>query len=289
MYYYINTLIHLSMITLKGISFGYDHRKLLFDHLDLKMPSGQIHGILGLNGAGKSSLLHLLQGLRYHEQGEISVYGQIPDSRSVPFLQNSFLLAEEVFTPDISIKNFIDRYSPYYPNYSTDAFLKFLNEFELDRSAHLGRMSMGQRKKTMIAFGLATHTKVLLMDEPTNGLDIPSKKQFRKILSHIITEDRTFVISTHQIRDLHSLIDNVIVIQDGKIIFNHNIQAILDHLHFSLDHHQIERDDLIYRERVPGGYLHIRPKQSDESFEPDLEVLFNAIVTKGQTINQAFA
>ena len=89
---------------------------------------------------------------------------------------------------------------------------------------------MGQRKKVMIAFALATETKVLLMDEPTNGLDIPSKKQFRKILSHIITDERTFIISTHQIRDLHSLIDNVIVIQDGKIIFNQSIPVSYTHL-----------------------------------------------------------
>lgn len=277
------------MITLQDVSFGYDNGQLLFDHLDLQIPSGQIHGILGLNGAGKSSLLHLLQGLRYSAKGEISVYGTKPDARSVYFLQDSFLLAEEVHQFDTSIKKFVDQYSPYYPKFSTDSFLKILNEFELERSSHLGKMSMGQRKKAMIAFALATQTKVLLMDEPTNGLDIPSKKQFRKILSHIITKDRTFIVSTHQMRDLHSLIDNVIVIQHGKIIFNQSIQSILDHLHFSLDRQKIDASDVIYHERVPGGYLHIRPRQSSESFEPDLEVLFNAIVTKGTFINQAFA
>lgn len=277
------------MITLQNISFGYDQYKLLFDRLDLEIESGQIHGLLGLNGAGKSSLLHLLQGLRYSHNGKISVNGSTPDARSVSFLQDSFLLAEEVYTPDISVKKFIDRYSPYYPKFRTDSFLKFLNEFELERNSHLGRMSMGQRKKVMIAFALATETKVLLMDEPTNGLDIPSKKQFRKILSHIITDERTFIISTHQIRDLHSLIDNVIVIQDGKIIFNQSIQSILDYLHFSLDRNSLSEEGVIYKERVPGGFLHIRPKQNLESFEPDLEVLFNAIVTKGQIINQVFA
>lgn len=277
------------MISLDHISFGYNHRKNLFDDLNLEMQSGMIHGILGLNGAGKSSLLHLIQGMRYAQNGAVKVFGHEPDRRSAKFLSDSFLLAEEIYTPDISIKKFIERYSPYYTSFSTESFLQFLNEFEIDNKDHLSHMSMGQRKKTMIAFALAAQTKVLLMDEPTNGLDIPSKRQFRKILSHIITEDRVFVISTHQIRDLHSLIDNVIVIQDGKIIFDENIQSILQNLHFSLDRKELALDDVIYKERVPGGYLHIRGQQESESFEPDLEVLFNAIVTEGTLINQAFA
>ncbi len=277
------------MISLDNVTFGYDQQKPLFNNLNLKMESGMIHGILGLNGAGKSSLLHLIQGLRYTAIGDIKIFGNKSKERAASHLSNCFLLAEEVYTPEIRIKKFVDRYSIYYPHFSTESFVKFLNEFDIEHGAHLSHMSMGQRKKTMIAFALATNTKVLLMDEPTNGLDIPSKKQFRKILSHIITDDRVFVISTHQIRDLHSLIDNVIVIQDGAIIFDQTIQSILDKVHFSLDRAELNTHDVIYKERVPGGYLHIRPKLNGDSFEPDLEVLFNAIVTEGEQINKSFS
>jgi len=276
------------MISIDGLTFGYKHRQDLFNGLDLEILSGQIHGLLGLNGAGKSSLLHLIQGLRYRAKGTIQVFGHDPKDRTVPFLRDAYLIAEEIYTPSISLKKFIDMYSPFYPNFSLESFLKFLNEFELDQSAHLGKLSMGQRKKAVIAFGLATNTKVLIMDEPTNGLDIPSKKQFRKILSHIITDDRLFLISTHQIRDLHSLIDNVIVINDGKIIFDHSIQEICDHLNFSLTNSPDEDEALIYQERVPGGYLNITASSDGTSFEPDLEVLFNAIITENHTINEAF-
>lgn len=276
------------MIQLQNISFGYDHKSKLFDELNLEMQSGMIHGILGLNGAGKSSLLHLMQGMRFVEKGQIRAFGHQPSHRSASFLADSYLLAEEIYTPDLSIKKFIDRYSPYYPRFSTESFLQFLNEFEIDKTDHLSHMSMGQRKKVMIAFALAAQTKILLMDEPTNGLDIPSKRQFRKILSHIITDDRVFAISTHQIRDLHSLIDNVIVIQDGKIIFDKTIQDILENLHFSLDRKELPDNQVIYKERVPGGYLHIRGRSDGDSFEPDLEVLFNAIVTDRGLINQEF-
>lgn len=276
------------MIDINGLSFGYSHRKDLFKGLNLNITSGKIHGLLGLNGAGKSSLLHLIQGLRFADEGSIKVFGMSPKQRDIKHLQQSFLLPEEVYTPDISMKQYIDMYSPFYPLFSLESFLQFLNEFELDRSAHLGQMSMGQKKKAVIAFALATNTKILLMDEPTNGLDIPSKKQFRKILSHIITDDRIFLISTHQIRDLHSLIDNVIAISDGRIIFNQSINDIVDNLHFSLDGKPSSNDDLIYQERVPGGYLNISPSTGTPSFEPDLEVLFNAIMTNNSAINQAF-
>ena len=276
------------MIDINGLAFGYSHRKDLFKDLNLKITSGKIHGLLGLNGAGKSSLLHLIQGLRFADEGSIKVFGLSPKQRDIKHLQQSFLLPEEVYTPDISMKQYIDMYSPFYPLFSLESFLQFLNEFELDRSAHLGQMSMGQKKKAVIAFALATNTKILLMDEPTNGLDIPSKKQFRKILSHIITDDRTFLISTHQIRDLHSLIDNVIAISDGHIIFNQSINEIVDSLHFSLDGKPSSSNDLIYHERVPGGYLNISPSTGIPSFEPDLEVLFNAIMTNNSAINQAF-
>ncbi len=276
------------MIDINGLAFGYSHRKDLFKDLNLKITSGKIHGLLGLNGAGKSSLLHLIQGLRFADEGSIKVFGLSPKQRDIKHLQQSFLLPEEVYTPDISMKQYIDMYSPFYPLFSLESFLQFLNEFELDRSAHLGQMSMGQKKKAVIAFALATNTKILLMDEPTNGLDIPSKKQFRKILSHIITDDRTFLISTHQIRDLHSLIDNVIAISNGHIIFNQSINEIVDSLHFSLDGKPSSSDDLIYHERVPGGYLNISPSTGIPSFEPDLEVLFNAIMTNNSAINQAF-
>lgn len=276
------------MINISNLSFGYKHNKDLFRDLNLSIKEGQIHGLLGLNGAGKSSLLHLIQGLRFANQGTIEAYGLSPQKRCAKHLQQSFLLPEEVYTPDISLKQYVDMYSPFYPLFSLESFLQFLNEFELDRTVHLGQLSMGQKKKAVIAFALASNTKILLMDEPTNGLDIPSKKQFRKILSHIITDDRIFLISTHQIRDLHSLIDNVIAISNGKIIFNQSINEIVDKLNFSLDTHPSTLEDLIYHERIPGGYLNIRPSTGTPSFEPDLEVLFNAIITNNNAINQAF-
>lgn len=276
------------MITIDNLTLQYKRGATLFDQLSLSLEAGQIHGLLGLNGAGKSSLLHILQGLRYANQGKLSVFGHDPKQRKASFLQDSLLIPEEIYTPEISLKQFVDRFSPFYPSFSLESFLKFLNEFEIDRTVHLGRLSMGQRKKAFIAFGLATNTKVLMMDEPTNGLDIPSKKQFRKILNHIITDDRIFIISTHQIRDLHSLIDNVVILKEGDVIFNQTIHSIIQKLHFSLTSQPEQVDNLLYHERVPGGYMNIMPANEEDSFEPDLEVFFNAIITTPDLFQNIF-
>ncbi len=276
------------MIRISDLTFGYTPSRKLFHHLNIDIPSGQIHGLLGLNGAGKSSLLHLIQGLKYPHSGTIKVNEFTPSQRRVSFLQDAYLLPEEIYTPAIRIPQFVKMYSSFYPHFSLEAFLKFLNEFEIDRASNLGQMSMGQKKKAIIAFALATNTQLLMMDEPTNGLDIPSKKQFRKILSYLVTENRLFIVSTHQIRDLHSLIDNVIIIKEGRIVFNHTIVEICDHLHFSLTPQEIDNKQVIYNERVPGGYLNISRANGQPSFEPDIEVLFNAIITESKVINEVF-
>lgn len=276
------------MVRIKGLTFGYNQHKDLFSDLNLTISPGQIHGLLGLNGAGKSTLLHLIHGLKFGKRGRINVFGENPAKRKIAHFRNSFFLAEEIFTPSSTLKSFVDMYASFYPHFSLQDFLKFLNEFEMDHNSHLSNMSMGQKKKTLIAFGLATNTRLLILDEPTNGLDIPSKKQFRKILSHIITDDRLFIISTHQIRDLHSLIDNVIALKDGQVIFNHTIEEICNSLHFSLTPVEAEGTGYIYKERIPGGYLNIQARVEGHSFEPDLEVLFNAIMSHPERLLAAF-
>ena len=275
------------MIRITNLNFGYTKKKL-FDDLSIDIASGQIHGLLGLNGAGKSSLLHLIQGLKYPDSGIVNVNGHHPSKRKVNFLQESFLLSEEIYAPTLTIPRYIDMYAPFYPKFSLESFLQFLNEFEIERTMNMGHMSMGQKKKTVIAFALATNTEILMMDEPTNGLDIPSKKQFRKILSHLVTGNRLFIISTHQIRDLHSLIDNIIIIKKGKLIFNQTMIEICDNLHFSLTPEQVQSEKIIYQERVPGGHMNISRGNGQPSFEPDIEVLFNAIVTESNLINSLF-
>ena len=265
------------MITIENMRFGFNANKPLFNDLNLELNDGKIYGLLGRNGSGKTTLIKNILGLRFPQKGTISVMGSAPSKRNLDMLQESFLLPEEIYTPRTNIKSFIQTHSRFYPRFSSVEFYQLLNEFELPKNALLPKLSMGQKKKVLIAFALACNTKLLIMDEPTNGLDIPSKRQFRKILSHTITNNRLFLISTHQIRDLHSLIDTVLVLKNGRVVFHRDIIEIERVLDFTIEHTEPKESEYLYYERVPGGYFCINPSTGVESLEVDLEVLFNAI------------
>ena len=276
------------MVTIDNLLFGYTKNNPLFEDLNLQMTTGLIHGLFGKNGAGKTTLLKLIQGLQFPQKGTLKVLEHVPSQRKQSFLSNSFLLAEEPYIPPCSLKAFISTYSPFYPKFKIEQYFQLLNEFEVDKTMHLGKVSMGQKKKALIAFGIACNTDLLIMDEPTNGLDIPSKKQFRKIMAHIIRDDKVFIISTHQVRDLHSIIDNIIILDHGQVIFDQTVSEVMNHLSFIVTREPPSDDNIIYYERVPGGYLCIENSASLHSLEIDIETLFNAVTTEKESILSLF-
>jgi len=277
------------MIHLKNVSFGYKRRRKLFDSLDMELESGGIYGLLGRNGAGKSSLLRIIHGLLYPWSGKVEVLGFTPKRRSAELFSDIYMIAEEQHIPNMKIRTFMQTYASFYPKFSEEQFWSLLDEFELDKTGHMRQLSWGQKKKVLLSFGLATNSRLLLMDEPTNGLDIPSKSQFRQLISGAITPDRTFIISSHQIRDLHSLLDTIVILENGKIIFHESLGSILDTLSFQVVHHPPKDDGTIYYERIPGGYMTVRPQdESEDSLEADIEILFNAIISNPGTFDHLF-
>jgi ABC-2 type transport system ATP-binding protein len=188
--------------------------------------AGHIYGLLGRNGAGKSTLLKLIAGLVFPVSGKSGGAGLNPSKRQPSFLQKIFLIPEEIETPDVDVMRFADDYAPFYPNFDKEQFLQLLQDFDVPLRS-LKQMSYGQKKKTWIALGIAANTQLLILDEPTNGLDIPSKRQFRKMMAASLTDERCVIISTHQVRDLDSLIDNIIIVDEGELIVNASIDTWL--------------------------------------------------------------
>lgn len=276
------------MINIEKLRFGYRKRALLFEDLYLHLSPGNICGLLGRNGAGKSTLLAILQGMLFPESGHLSVMGKEPQTRNPEILSNCFLLTEDLFLPNLSMQVFVDLYAPFYPRFDFSQFSGLLEEFQLDAKITLPKLSLGQQKKAMLAFGLATNAQILLLDEPTNGLDIPSKILFRSVLARHIHEDRLFILSTHQIRDLQSLLDTVIILEQGKIIFQESLISIMEHLHFSICYQEPYHPDVVYWERVPGGYYTIRIGNGEDSLEPDIEILFNAVINNPEAFIDPF-
>ncbi len=273
------------MIKINNLTFGYKKNQNLFRELNLNLQSGSIYGLFGMNGAGKTTLLKHISGMLFPREGECLIFEKDVKERIPEIMANIYIIPEEFVLPSIKISTFVELHAPFYPRFSHELFAKYLKEFEISNGKNLTKYSYGQKKKFLIAFGLATQTNVLLMDEPTNGLDIPSKSQFRRIMAAASTEDQCIVISTHQVRDLASIIDHVIVLDDGKIIFHKSTFDIGEKLAFG-KLKEADSHTVLYAEDVLGGKAAIYQNNGQDT-AIDLELLFNAIIKNPQVINQA--
>lgn len=276
------------MVTLKNLSFGYTGKKL-FTNLDFHLAPGNIYGLLGKNGAGKTTLLKLISGLRYPKDGECMVLNFIPQKRTPGLLEEIYFIPEEFFMPAITVGAYERTYAPFYPRFDHKTLEAYMKEFDLDVKEKLTELSYGQKKKFLLAFGLATNCKLFLLDEPTNGLDIPSKSQFRKILASALADDRVILVSTHQVRDMENLIDPIIILDDGQIIFNQYLHDVSRKLVIKMDHDQPRTTDVLYSAKVLGGYAVVKENRSGEESRVDLEILFNAVTTNKDKIQELFS
>lgn len=267
------------MIKINELTFSYRKQPPLYKQFSLDVQGGSIVGLLGKNGAGKTTLLKLIAGLLHtQEKGSIETLGFKPECRNPQLLQDIFFIPEEFELPPISMKNYVKAISSYYPNFDNQKMERILLEFELDANRKMNKLSYGQKKKFLIAVTLACGSKILILDEPTNGLDIPSKAIFRKVIAGALTEEQLVFISTHQVKDIEAIIDRVIIVDQGKLILNHNIFDLTGKYAFKSVTDPDEYQPL-YKEAVPGGYKIVTPRNGEET-ELDIEVLFNA-ATKG--------
>ncbi len=263
------------MIRINGLFFNYRKQADLFSNLNLEVEAGSIIGLLGKNGAGKSTLLKLMTGLLMPKAGEMSILGFKPGDRCPDFLENVFLVPEEIAFPSIKIEKYISASGSLYPNFDYEKMERVIKEFDLKKEMRLDRMSYGQKKKFIIAFALSTNCKMLVLDEPTNGLDIPSKALFRKVVAGALTDEQVVFISTHQVRDVENLIDQVLMLDKGGVVLNASLFEISEKFNF-VSTTQASLEGAVYQEEVPGGYRAMVPAQGEET-EVDLEILFNAV------------
>lgn len=276
------------MVTVENLTFAFQKNQPLFTGLDMTLAPGNTYGLFGLNGAGKTTLLNHLSGMLFPQKGSCHILGENVRKRLPKTMSEIYILPEQFDLQKMTADTYADLHAPFYPRFDRTYLAEILNEFQVDRQKNLTELSYGQRKKFLIAFALATNSKVVLMDEPTNGLDIPSKSQFRKIMAATDQSQRCFLISTHQVRDLDSIIDHIIVLNNGKIIFHQSAMKISKTLSFE----KISDDSdkiVLYSEDVFGGKAAIVSKnESAKETQIDLELLFNGIIQKQDLINNQF-
>ena len=266
------------MITLKDLSFSYGKHKVL-GNVSMTLEKGKIYGLLGENGVGKSTLLKILSGLLKMERGECNVFGEVPYSRNPSFLQDIFYLPEDFAGENVVVEKYAMQLGVFYPNFSPDRFNRIISEFGVDPKAKFNKLSLGQQKKAIIAVALSLGTKVLLMDEPSNGLDIPSKSLLRRLIAENASDDQLIVISTHQVKDLENLIDPIIIMDKEGVIMNASIEEISSKLTFGIESE--EDKEALYSQRDLRGYITVRRNEYGIETPVDLEALFNcALINK---------
>lgn len=280
------------MITIKDLDYSYPGtRHKVFADFNLSISGNRIYGLLGKNGTGKSTLLYLISGLLRPSKGsEVTVDGLESRRREPEMLREMCLVAEEDTLPNVSLREFIKTYSKYYPRFSDEVLRQCLTDFDMPAGiASLHALSMGQRKKVTMSFALATGCRLLLMDEPTNGLDIPSKALFRKVVAKYMTDDRTMIVSTHQVHDIETLLDHIIIIDGSRVLMDSSVGDITRKYAFrNITTDEATAPDVLYSEPSPMGMAAILNRHDgDEETQMNLELLFDYVLnnSKSKIIN----
>ena len=277
------------MIKVEDLSFSYGRRKTkVLDGFSMSLNKGSVYGLLGKNGTGKSTLLYLMAGLLRPQTGKVYYKGVDVTLRKPTTLQDMFLVPEEFALPNVSMKQYVKLNAPFYPHFSDELLKACLRDFDMNVDIHLGELSMGQKKKAFMCFALATNTSLLMMDEPSNGLDIPSKSQFRKVIASGMTDDKAVIISTHQVRDIDSLLDHVLIMDGSELLLNESVTTICEKLYFAEQGMSEPTDGALYVQPSVQGNSVILPNESYEESKMNLEVLFNAMLAERVKMQNVF-
>lgn len=274
------------MIEIKDLAFSYGKTPIL-KSITTTLEEGRIYGLLGENGVGKTTLLTLLCGLKKVCSGSITTDGENPFDRTPTLLQNQFYLPDEVLPVAMKAECFAKERGAFWPDYDHAKFLEIMKEFENDPAKKMNQMSAGQLKKTYISLALACGCKYIFMDEPTNGLDIPSKTQFRSAIMKYTSDDSTIVISTHQVRDLENIIDPIIILDRQDVLLNASVEEITSKLYF--DYGTQLHPESLYSEQLPGGFIQFYPNSTGEDSKINVEALFNAVHKNKDLIKGMFS
>ncbi|MFZ6768059.1 ATP-binding cassette domain-containing protein [Undibacterium sp. Di26W] len=276
------------MIKVTQLQFEYG-RKRVYDDFSLTLAQPGVYGLFGRNGSGKSTLLKILSGLLFPHGGSVDVLGYKPAARLPTFLEQVYVVPEEFHLPNIKLEVLLKTHAPFYPRFSSTDFQSYTDIFEVPRDKGFASMSLGQKKKAVIAFALATHTPVLLMDEPTNGLDILGRAQFKTIMGGKEHADRIVVISTHQAHDLESLMSHVLFVDAGKLALSASMDTLQRALHLGVADNQADIADSIYQEAIGHQWAYVAANKGDAPGAVNLELLYKALSMNKQAILDAVA
>lgn len=215
------------MIEISNIKKNYQNFRL---ECSLNIAPGRITGIIGANGAGKSTLFKAILGLINLDEGQIKIFGK--DSRKLDVHDKEKLgvvLAESGFSEYLKVKALVPILKNMYPDFDKDMFLNKCNNFNIPLNKMIKDLSTGTKAKLKVIVAISHNAEILILDEPTAGLDVITRNEVLDIIRTYMEEEmRTVIISSHISSDLENLCDDIYMINDGKIILHEDMYKLLD-------------------------------------------------------------
>ena len=267
------------MVELKNVSFGYNPNKNVIEDLSLNLEEGRFYGLLGKNGTGKTTLMKIISGILFAKEGYVNIDGNNPGDRKLETLQEIFMMPADFTFPKMSLEKCVSLYSSFYPKFNKDILDDCIENFEINKNIKsIDKLSLGEKHKIAVSLAISFGTKLILFDEAANGMDIPTRKMFRKMLMKHIREDQTVVLSTHVVQDIENLLTDIIVLRKGQKTFISSLDDIRSKYSFGI---QSNEEGAIYSEPCAEGYRVIYNNTYNDDTEVSLELLFNALTKEG--------
>ncbi len=277
------------MIYCKNVAYSYhgSHEGLLDFSIDVcTEDDGRVYGLLGKNGSGKTTLIRLLTGVLMPQKGTVKVHNFESKRRNPHMLREIAIIPEEYEVPPITPKTYERCWSKFYPRFDNKLFAHLQEVLGCPQNKLLENFSMGQKKKFLFAFAIATQAKLLIFDEPTNSRDISGKILFKQIIHKHTTKEQRILISTHQIKDIKDIIDSVIVIDRGNYLLHSRIDTI-NKAFMAAKTKEAMREQVIYHIPYLDGYMSLIKRTSeDEPTAVDLELFFLAAIENTQSVRE---
>ena len=217
-----------SIIHAQGICKTYAE-KIALDNISLDIPAGRILGLIGPNGAGKTTLLKGILGLT-EVDGELTVLGLDPVRERVQLLENVSFIADTAVLPRwLKVSEAVDYLEGVHPRFSREKCMTFLSKTNLDPNSRVRQLSKGMVTQLHLALIMAIDSKLLVLDEPTLGLDIIYRKQFyQSLLDDYYDEQKTIIITTHQVEEIEGVLTDLMFINRGKIVLESSMEKVAE-------------------------------------------------------------
>lgn len=221
------------LVEVRNLTKVYEKKKIALDHMNLAIPRGRIIGLLGPNGSGKTTLIKLINGLLTATEGEVFINGKRPGPETKACV--SYLPERTYFQESMRVKELIRYFADFYGDFRPERARQMLNNLNIDENARLKTLSKGTKEKVQLIMVMSRDAQLYILDEPIAGVDPAARDYILKTIITNYNENATVLISTHLISDIEKILDEVIFIQNGRVILQDTVENIREHKGKSVD------------------------------------------------------